>query len=111
MRFGTHGALQVLPVKTPFDNRLAQDMAVNRGGHLLTRGVRAQVELGVERKEFEGVVVVNTARARAPITDRGALHLNSAIGKRWLRRDAFRKTGSVAGNVERHPVQRVLKMF
>ena len=52
-------------MEAAFENTLAKDMALHGRKNVGARGVGAEIELGIESEEFEGVVMIGTLRTHA----------------------------------------------
>lgn len=100
-------------MKTADENTFPENVAVDRLHHLRAGCVRPKIELGVQREQFQSVMMIRSdgRRAGTAISDDAAsvLDLNSAVGRLSAGRDAFGQRASIAGDIENDPVQHVLR--
>ena len=54
-----------LPVETAGENALAENVSLHGSHNLIARGVRTQIQLGIQREQLKRVVMIRTCRTRA----------------------------------------------
>ena len=96
-------------VEATDDDRFGDDVAVHGLQQFGLRGSRAETEFGVQRKEFERVMVIGSGSGSAHSGVAWFVQviraLDRAIGPLRLNRNAFGKLARGAGNIEHHPVK------
>src|SRR5215469_6092378 len=92
----------LLPVEPAFPDRFADDVSVDGLHHVGAPGFRAQVELGIEREQFERVMMFGRGRrsawAHVGVGSAQILGLNPAVGYRGPFLDPFFQAGGRSGN-------------
>src|SRR5437899_9533538 len=98
-------------METPHQHAFPQNVPVYGLQNIRAGRFRPQIELGVEREELEGVMMMRAGgrSARPPITGHSSLvlSLNRPVGQLRFGWDTFRKLARRSRNIEYQPVQNV----
>ena len=99
-------------MESPDQHAFTHDVAVDGLENVRASGIRAEIELCVQREQLESVVMMRTrgGSAGSPVADDSALifTLDGAVGQPRIRRHPFGKFARGAGDIENQPVQNVV---
>src|SRR5215469_4047751 len=105
----------ILLMETALKHACSKNVPVDGLHYIGAARIRAQIQLGVQREQLEGVVVVRSSgrSARTHVADSApkVLRVDGSVGELGFRGNTTLKFSSSAGDVEDQPVSHVVELL